>query len=167
MKTLVVYSSLTGNTKKAINWAFEVVTGEKELFSVDEAMSLDISSYTRIIHGFWVDKGSLDPKSRKFLKQVKGKEIIFIGTLGAYPDSDHAKKVTERSRKIAEEANQYLGTCMVQGKMSDSLLASMDKFPLNLIFRKTEERLERIKVAALHPNEEDKQKIQEFVRNLY
>ncbi|WP_390890927.1 flavodoxin family protein [Fusobacterium necrophorum] len=56
---------------------------------------------------------------------------------------------------------------MVQGKMSDSLLASMDKFPLNLIFRKTEERLERIKVAALHPNEEDKRKIQEFVRNLY
>nr|WP_261787488.1 flavodoxin family protein [Fusobacterium necrophorum] len=77
------------------------------------------------------------------------------------------KKVTERSRKIAEEENHYLGTCMVQGKMSDSLLASMDKFPLNLIFRKTEERLERIKVAALHPNEEDKRKIQEFVRNLY
>ncbi|AYV92650.1 flavodoxin [Fusobacterium necrophorum subsp. funduliforme] len=167
MKTLVVYSSLTGNTKKATTWAFEAVIGEKKLLSVDEAMNIDLSPYTKIVHGFWVDKGSLDSKSRKFLKRVKGKEIIFIGTLGAYPDSDHAKKVTERSRKIAEEENHYLGTCMVQGKMSDSLLASMDKFPLNLIFRKTEERWERIKVAALHPNEEDKRKIQEFVRNLY
>ena len=167
MKTLVVYSSLTGNTKKATTWAFEAVIGEKELFSVEEAMKIDTSSYDRIIQGFWVDKGTLDPKSRKFSKQIKGKELIFIGTLGAYPNSKHAIKVMERSKKIAEENNCYLGTCMVQGKMSDVLLKSMDKFPLNLIFRKTEERLERIQVASFHPNEEDKEKIQEFVRNLY
>src|SRR3712207_7640589 len=46
MKTLVVYSSLTGNTKKATNWAFEAVSGEKELLSVDEAMNVDLSPYT-------------------------------------------------------------------------------------------------------------------------
>lgn len=99
MKTLVVYSSLTGNTKKATTWAFEAVIGEKKLLSVDEAMNIDLSPYTKIVHGFWVDKGSLDSKSRKFLKRVKGKEIIFIGTLGAYPDSDHAKK----SRNVLEK----------------------------------------------------------------
>ncbi len=31
MKTLVVYSSLTGNTKKATTWAFEAVIGENAL----------------------------------------------------------------------------------------------------------------------------------------
>lgn len=39
MKSMVVYSSKTGNTKKLANGIYGALSGEKEIYPVDEAPS--------------------------------------------------------------------------------------------------------------------------------
>ncbi len=73
MKTLVVYSSLTGNTKMVTESVFEIVPGEKELVDLKEINKVDANSFDRIIFGFWVDKGTADSRTKKFLKGIEGK----------------------------------------------------------------------------------------------
>ena len=67
-KTLVVYSSLTGNTKAVGEKIFEIIEGEKNIISVDDVKNINIDEFNRIIVGFWVDKGSADKKTKGIYK---------------------------------------------------------------------------------------------------
>lgn len=167
MKTLVAYSTITGNTKKVCEWAYEAIKGEKNIVNIKDSSSICLKDYDRIIFGFWVNKGTADGAARKFLKQISGKEILYLGTLGAYPDSEHANKVRSRVQKLCEEKNTFLAGLLIQGKVAEKLVEAMYKFPLKLIHPMTKEREERIKVAALHPNEEDKKLVEEFIDSIY
>ena len=62
MKTLVTYSTLTGNTKKVAEAVFEAVNGEKKLLPVKEVKNHE--DYDKIIVGYWVDKGDANEESK-------------------------------------------------------------------------------------------------------
>ncbi|MGL5428628.1 MAG: flavodoxin family protein, partial [Cetobacterium sp.] len=116
-KTALIYSSLTGNTKKVGEAIFEVIEGEKTIFSVEEVTPEMIKSYDRVIVGFWVDKGTADSRIRKLLGKTSGKEVAFFGTLGAEPDSDHGKKVYRRVTELCTKNNTLLGGFLSLGKV--------------------------------------------------
>ena len=87
MKTVIIYSSLTGNTKKVCEVAYEHLQDEKQLIKVEDKDTVDWSTVENVIIGYWVDKGTADAKTRKFLSKLKDKNLYFIGTLGESPTS--------------------------------------------------------------------------------
>ncbi len=165
-KTIIIYSSLTGNTKKAAESICEIIGNNKNFFSVQEAENIDLTQYEKVILGFWVDKGNMDSKIRKCLKGIKGKKVGFIGTLGAEPQSAHGKKVYEKAQLLCSKENEFLGGYLCLGEVAPKLIEMMKKFPLKLIHPYTEERKARIEKANGHPNNEDFENIKKYFKDI-
>ena len=126
MKTLITYSTLTGNTKKVAEAVFEAVSGEKELLPVKEVKNHE--DYDKIIVGHWVDKGDANEESKKFMELIKNKKVGTFGTLGAYPDSDHAKNCVKKiSDSLKENNNEIIAEFICQGAIDPKLMEVMRK----------------------------------------
>ncbi len=151
MKALVVYSSRTGNTRLIAEAIHSVLPSGAEISPVESAP--DPAAYDFLALGFWVDKGEPDAAMAEYMDRVRGKAVGLFGTLGAWPDSDHAR---ESMQKAVERVpgNTVLGTFICQGKVDPKLLAAMAKMSSNP-HPMTEERKARLEEAAKHPNEAD------------
>ena len=64
-RTLVVYSSLTGNTKAVAEKIFDIIEGDKEIVSINDIKNINIDNFQKIVIGFWVDKGTADKRFYK------------------------------------------------------------------------------------------------------
>ena len=112
MKTLVTYSTKTGNTKKVAESIAKAIENA-EIKDIAEVSNLD---YNLIIVGTWIDKGTADAKALNFIKTIKNKNTAFFFTLGAYPDSQHALDCVENITKLfTENSNKVLGHFLCQG----------------------------------------------------
>ena len=113
MKSLVVYSSRTGNTQKVAQAIYDALPEPKDIFSAKKAP--DPSGYDFLALGFWVDKGTANAGSAKYMETVKNKKIGLFGTLGAYPDSDHAKQCMKKAKALVQ-GNEILGGIFMPGQ---------------------------------------------------
>ncbi len=152
MKVLVTWSSKTGNTKAVGEAISEVCPSDTTSCPIEEAPEGG-ADFDLLIVGYWVDKGQPDGKCRKFIKTLNGKKVAFFGTLGAYPDSEHARESMQKAEDLAE-GNEVCGHFICQGKVDPKLLEMMAKMPGNP-HPMTPEREARIEEAKKHPNEED------------
>jgi Flavodoxins len=153
MKMAVVYSSKTGNTKKVAEAILDVMPQGTDIFPVTEAPSPD--DYDFMALGFWVDKGQPDKAMEKYMATVRGPSLGLFGTLGAWPDSEHARDSMEKAKAMVD-GNEVLGTFICQGKVDPKLLAAMAKMPeAQQAHPMTEERRARIEEAKKHPDEAD------------
>ena len=80
MKSLIVYSSQSGNTKKLAQAVYESLTGEKEMVAVAEAP--DPAGYDLVALGFWLQAGKPDPKSAEYIGRVGKKSLFLFATHG-------------------------------------------------------------------------------------
>ena len=62
MRTLVVYSSRTGNTKKVADAIYEIMPDGSRIASVEE--DPNVEDYDFVAAGFWVDRESQTEKQR-------------------------------------------------------------------------------------------------------
>lgn len=168
MKTLVLYSSKTGNTKMVA----EAITSKLEdatLMAIENAPSPeDCANYDMLAIGYWVDKGLPDAKVLTLMKSLNGCNIALFGTLGAYPDSDHAKECIEKSEAILNEdgrVNTCYGSFLCQGKVDPRILEMMQKMA-SAAHPMTEERKARIEEAKKHPNDQDCANAQAFIQGV-
>lgn len=153
MKSMVVFSSKTGNTEKVAHAIFNVLPHPKNIFTADEFPSVD--EYDFIALGFWVDKGTADAKARAFFKTVQNKKVALFGTLGAYPDSDHARQCLDQVRYLVR-GNEILGEFLCQGKVDPELIKMMaERMKDDPYHSMTPEREKRLKEAEKHPDEKD------------
>lgn len=166
MKTLVAYSSLTGNTKMVAESIYDGIEGEKEIIYINEVKDFNTEDFDTIVVGYWVDKGGMDARAKKFVNSISNKNIASFGTLGADPESDHGKKVLQKAEDICSKSNKYLGGFLTRGKIDPKLVEKMGKFPLKLVHPLTPERLARIEAAKPHPTPEDLENAKTFFANL-
>ena len=153
MRSLVVYSSLTGNTKQIAEAIFNALPEPKEIHPVQEAP--DPEPFDFIAAGFWVDKGTADAKSRAYMEGLSGKRVGLFGTLGAYPDSGHGKACITRVNALLD-GNQLYGTFLCQGKVDPKLIRMMETAMKDDPHHgMTPERRKRHEEAAKHPDEKD------------
>lgn len=160
MSTLVVYSTLTGNTEKVAKAVFEAINDEKELKNVSEVEKTeDFEKFDKIIFGYWVDKGDADERMKKFMAKVKNKTVGAFGTLGAKPDSDHAKRCLGKVKAFLEEnGNKVEREFICRGAIDPKLLDKFRKMTAEGMtghHAATPEAEKRWAEAAKHPNEED------------
>ncbi len=116
--------------------------------------------------GYWVDKGMPDLWAYKYLETIRNSTVALFGTLGAWPDSDHAmdcKRAGEALVSTAEQGNRVLGTFLCQGKIDPKVVALMAKKAVDL-HPMTADRRARIAEAENHPNTEDCRRAQESFR---
>ena len=126
MKSLVVYSSQSGNTKKLAEALFETLTGEKEIYPTGEAPEPD--GYDFIALGFWLMAGKPDPKSAEYLEKIGEKKLFLFATHGAGKGSDHAKNAMTQARNLASGAT-IVGLCECQGEVNPKILEKVKAKP--------------------------------------
>lgn len=155
MKAAVVYSTLTGNTKKVAE-AFCAGLGEEaELFDVKSAP--DVGDCDLVAVGFWVDRGHPDQKAMDFMKSVKGKKVFSFFTLGAKPKTAHAFKCAYTAKTYWGEGCEEIGSWHCQGAIDPKLIEQMRKMPKvpGNPHAATPETEARWAAAATHPDTDD------------
>ncbi len=160
MRCSIVYSSKTGNTKKVAS-AISEVLGVPTYHLTDAPLP---SEYDLLYLGFWVDKGTADKQTQAYIASIKGEKIALFGTLGAYPDSDHAIECKQRVEELVSENNQCVGVFLCQGKIDSSLTKAFQgkgsPHPM------TPERMARHLESQKHPDENDLKNAQAWAEKL-
>lgn len=104
MKSLVVYSSTSGNTKKLAEAVYGYLSGDKLITSVADAP--DPSGYTFVAVGFWLKGGQPDPESQAFFSRLKeGQDVYLFASHGAAVGSAHAENGMKKARELAGKAH--------------------------------------------------------------
>lgn len=153
MRRLIVYSSVTGNTRAVAEAIHSVMPDGTVLADIKEKPSPN--AYDFIILGFWAHRAGPDPRMRRYMAAVRGKTVALFGTLAAYPDSDHGRAVAANAEALLAE-NRVLGTFLCQGRLPEKRMAElMSGQRVNARHPMTEERRSRLLEAAKHPNEHD------------
>ncbi len=165
MRPVVVYSSKTGNTKKVAE-AVQAALPEGTPIRLAPEMS-DISDFDLVYMGYWVDRGTADEAAREAMAKITGKKVALFATLGAYPDSDHAKESLEKGAACLGADCDVVGTFICQGAIDPALQERMRQFPPDHPHAVTPERLQRWKDASTRPDEEDCANAASFARETF
>lgn len=146
MKYSIVFSSVTGNTKKLSetikNKVDECYFGKP----CDEALDADV-----IFVGFWTIGNSCGSDIKSFIEKLSGKKVFIFGTAGYDNTKEYFSGILDSVKKLVPQSNTIIGTYMCQGRVSDAIQ--------NKIKEAMPEKFEAIKdnlVESLnHPNEND------------
>jgi flavodoxin len=126
MKSLVVYSSQTGNTRKLAEAVYDVLTGEKEIYPASEGP--EPSEYDFIAAGFWLKAGKPDPEISNYLPRIKGKPLFLFATHGAAAASQHAVEAMTAAKELAGAA-KIMGTFNCPGEVNPKLIETAGAKP--------------------------------------
>lgn len=164
MKTLIIYSSKTGNTRNIAEAIHDALPGS-DILPVENAPAPESlpGDYGMICVGYWVDKGMPDAKAKACLEALRGARVALFGTLGAWPDSDHARDCIQKSEALLKEperGNTVLGSFICQGKVDPRLVEMMNKMAAD-VHPMTPERKARLEEAAKHPDDADRARAKE------
>ena len=116
MKTLVVYTSQTGFTKRYAEWVAE--KAKADIFDLKDVQKKDTAfyeSYDAIIYGGWCMAGKV-VKLNWFLekaKSLKGKKLAIIA-VGASPNENPEVDVAMKNL-LTDEQRQYIKAFYCQG----------------------------------------------------
>lgn len=126
MKIQVIYSSLSGQTKKVAQAIFDAVAADDktlhDLKDGEPALDGDV-----LLLGYWVDKGGPNAEMKAFLPKIQGKAVGIFCTLGYYADSSHAQKSLDAGIALVKEQNILLGSYVCNGALSESIIARFRK----------------------------------------
>ena len=165
MKSIVVVSSQTGNTLKLASAVAYALNDNVEAVKVEEKP--DIGDYDLVAVGCWINRGTADARAQEFIRTIKGKKVAFFATLGAYPDSEHARKSLENIANLFDESNEIVGRFICQGSVSYKMVEMMTKmFPKGHPHAMTEERKKRIRDSYSHPDNQDLINAREYFTEL-
>lgn len=163
MKTLIAYSSKTGNTKKV----GESILNAFPKGEIKDIRDVDNLNYDLIIVGTWIDKGTADGKALKFIETIKDKKVAYFFTLGAFPNSDHAHNCIKNIDELfLNNKNTLIGNFHCQGAIDPKLISWMSELPTEHPHSPNEERIHRWEEAAKHPNDEDLKKAYSYFKDL-
>ncbi|MDM8517076.1 flavodoxin family protein [Desulfobacterales bacterium HSG16] len=154
MKSLVVYSSQTGNTKKLADAVFETLTGEKEIHLIKDAPAPD--EFDLVAVGFWTMAGKPDPKSSEYLEKIGEKSLFLFATHGAAKESDHAKNAMNHAKNLAPKA-KIVGMYNCQGEVNPAVLEKVRAKPEPPVW------LTDAPDAVTHPDKSDIDKLKRLV----
>ena len=152
MKTIVVYSSVTGNTRAVAEAVLAALPPGALIAPAHKAPDPDGFDFLAL--GFWVRKAMPDPRMLRYMARIKGKNVAWFGTLAAWPDSPHAMQVRGNTAALLE-GNTVLGGFLCQGRLAPRRFAAAMEGKGSPSHPLTEERKTRLLEAAKHPDEAD------------
>jgi len=157
MKSLVIYSSQTGNTRKLAEAVYDVLTGEKEIYPTSEAP--EPSGYDFIAAGFWLKAGKPDPETSSYLPRIKGQPLFLFATHGAAAASQHAVDAMAAAKELAGAA-KIMGTFNCPGAVDPKLIEKAGAKPQPPVW------LADAPAAAGHPDAADIAALKERLKTI-
>ena len=158
MKSLVVYSSQSENTKKLADVVYENLDGEKDIFPVEDAPL--IKEYDFIAVGFWLMAGKPDPTSAQFLEKLgKDDKVFLFATHGAKKGSDHVQNAVNNAIGLTGNAD-ITGSFTCQGKVNPKVLEKVKQKPQPPVW------IDDADGAVGHPNQDDFLALKKIVTEL-
>lgn len=123
MKSLIVYTSETGNTKKLAETIYEMIDSNKELKKITDVK--DTNSFDLIFIGFPIHNFEPAQLAQDFIKTLKvGKKAVLFATHAMQTGSPMNAKQIENCRKIASELEIW-GFFSCRGELSKSVTNKM------------------------------------------
>lgn len=158
MKSLIVYSSQTGNTKKLAEVCVEALTGDTDIYPVNEAP--ESGSYDLIAVGFWLQQGKPDPLSMAYLSRIpKGKKIFLFATHAAAKGSEHATQAMDYAVTLLKEPT-IVGKFSCQGEANPKILEKAKGKPQPPVWLKDAPH------AVGHPDAADMNELQQMIKDI-
>lgn len=158
----IVFSSLTGNTKKLAEAIYEVLPKDKCDYFGETGSQVPGSDLLYI--GFWTDKGNADKKTLELLSKLKDKKIFLFGTAGFGASAAYFEKVLGQVRQSVAPGNVVIGEYMCQGKMPQSVreryikMKENPEHPANLDLL-----IKNFDCALSHPDTDDLEKLKKII----
>lgn len=166
MKSIVIYSSLTGNTKQVAEAIASILPEGTPCVAMSELPS-DIASYDLVFAGFWVDKGTANKEARDILGTLHNLYIALFATAGVPPHMEHAKQSLVNAAACLPDGVVPVDTFICQGKVDPKVIEMMYKmFPKGHSHGQSADRDARHKQAAVHPNEDDCKAARQFAKHV-
>ena len=83
-KWLILYSSITGNTKSVAEAIYKEAPEGSAIKDIKEwdTFSGELDSYAVIACGYWLKLGGPDPLMSRRLPDIKNKKVIFFEVVG-------------------------------------------------------------------------------------
>ncbi|MCP3871558.1 MAG: flavodoxin family protein [Desulfobacteraceae bacterium] len=158
MKSLITYSSQSGNTLKLAKKIYDTLDGEKDIFPIDKAPAA--GGYDLVAVGFWLQAGKPDPKSIEYLSKCSDRSRLFLfATHGAAKDSDHVKNAVEYAVSMTNGA-QISGVFTCQGEVNPKVLEKIKQKQEPPVWINDSDH------AVNHPDEKDLKELIQIVENL-
>ena len=157
MKSIILYSSLTGNTKRVAEAMASVMPEGTLCVPVKEAPQ-NLADYDTVFVGFWVDRGTANKEAAKLIETLTNPNIVFFATLGMYADSDHARESIDKASELLQNKESLVDgfVCQMMYKM----------FPPGSAHGQSPERDALHKAAETHPDEQDFANAKEFTKSV-
>lgn len=175
MEKLVIFDSLTGNTKMLANKIYDFYKQKEEEIKIidvkkenEEEIIKSINNSDIIFAGSWTDKGDCSDKMKSIYEKILNKKIFVFATCGFGGDKTYYSKLLERVEKHIDKSNQIIGSFYCQGKMP---LSVKERY-ISLIKANPEDKnlkvsLENFNNALAHPNDEDLLELEKVLKNIY
>ncbi len=158
----IIFSSLTGNTKKLADTIHEMLPHDKcDYFGENDSR---VPQSDLLYIGFWTDKGNADHKTLELLAKLKNKKIFLFGTAGFGGSDVYFKKILEQVRQSIDSSNVVIGEYMCQGKMPLSVreryikMKESPEHPANL-----DMLIKNFDCALSHPDGEDMERLKRLL----
>ena len=158
----ILFSSLTGNTKKLADTLREVLPKEDcDYFGAPEA---EVPPSEVLYIGFWTDKGTADSAALALLAKLRNKKVFLFGTAGFGGSEAYFQNILNRVKGSLDPSNSVVGEYMCQGKMPQSVreryrkMKAQPEHPAN-----TDVLIENFDRALSHPDAHDLERLKEIV----
>ncbi len=147
MKTSIIYSSATGNTKILAQTIEKTVADVQYCGTVnDQALESDL-----IYVGFWAKAFSCGDDIKGFLEKCKDKKIFLFGTAGYDDTEEYFNKILTAVKENIDSSNTVVGEFMSMGKVSAAKQTAIQEMDQEK-FNNMKPNIDR---AASHPDQAD------------
>jgi flavodoxin len=134
MKSLIVYSSASPNTKQLAQGLYDHLSGEKTFCSISKAP--DPAGYNFVAVGFWLQKDVPDQETQAFLAKLEESQDTYLfASHEADTSSPYVVRGMKAARDIAKKAH-IIQTFSCSAKASDT--ATVDTQDVNRVVRMLE-----------------------------
>lgn len=174
MEKLIIFDSLTGNTKMLADKIYTFYNEKNEKIKVidikkenEEEIIKSVYKADIIFAGSWTDKGDCSDKMKNIYEKILNKKIFVFATCGFGGDKTYYSKLLERVKKHIDISNEIIGSFFCQGKMP----ISVKERYISLIRANPEDQnlkvsLENFEKALIHPNDEDLLELEKVLKNI-
>ena len=154
---LVVYSSVTGNTKKVAEAFCEAVGGT--LVRVEDAELPE--AYDAVAVGYWLWRGGADPKTAAYLSRLTGVNVALFETHAADNRSEHSVTAFARAAALLGKDCRVLNVFECQGQVPEAVREKRAKLEASKP-SDPHAKAQGWKTSVGHPDEADLAAAKEF-----
>ncbi len=152
MKSLILWSSRTGNTKAIAEAVYEALPDEKDIF--EEGRQPSVDGYDLIFVGFWASAAELTS-----LRAARSSRCMERRLPSSQPPAPiriprQPRDYLDNAAALLPEDSECLGTFISQGRVHSFHIGKRSEHA-KLVHPMTPDRLARLQEAEKHPNEDD------------